>query len=846
MRRFTPNTEYSIDYIVTRVASSFDDSFYGTEYPDVTIPEGERIWHFCETGWLEGRNPSPFFDTVSYITTHVDVSSINMNPLFHYVVQGRREGREVSPSISPSVRSRLLFGETVVDWVSLIRPHVDASYYSGQLPSGLEEIIDLAAHFAFTGWRVGLSPSREMRLSELRRLYPAACAAMVNPLIAHIRNGMPATKDNLPQQTMDAVSRNAEASPEQGEGAPGSSDPLVPIPLPDDIRASFDEEFYLESNPDVAKANVDPLEHYFYTGWREGRAPSPDFDVEYYLSQNPDVAALNLEPYWHYIMIGRAEQRQTRASRRSHRTDLVEEIEVVRREFSVTFYLSTNPDVASSGVDPVEHYVYAGWREGRNPSEQFDTRYYLRANDDVRLAGINPFWHYLVAGRNEGRLPVQPGGFRREIIETALPPSERVRDWPAAEGNILGPGELQKELKLVLRAGSSVAVALSHDCYTKIVGGTQIFIADEQAAFAKKGTKYLHISPQQPRLSLAPESRTALFQVVLDGVFLGLTLLKELCSGIASIKRDGRSDVFFIVHSVLGFNELDIHSLYESAEPTRSVFWVHDYSSICEGFNLLRNDLEYCGAPPSGSLSCRVCCYGEYRMTHRARLRWLFDRCSFDVVAPSRIALEIWERASGLPRRSAKVHSHWRLLGRRSRRRVTGEVDLGKRRAVRVAFVGFPAAQKGWPIFNSLVNAFHGDDRYRFVHFGAAGARRTARCEFVQTEVSAAKRFRTVEVLSEENIDFLLVLSTWPETFSYVAHEGLAAGCYLLCLRESGNVAAVANEKGAGYVFEGVAELLEFFKGQEATSVAAAWRQKSKGYSIQQCGTTATISWDVA
>jgi hypothetical protein len=41
--------------------------------------------------------------------------------------------------------------------------------------------------------------------------------------------------------------------------------------------------------------------------------------------------------------------------------------------FHNDFYLSMNPDVALSGVNPLIHYLQYGWREGRHPSEKIKT-----------------------------------------------------------------------------------------------------------------------------------------------------------------------------------------------------------------------------------------------------------------------------------------------------------------------------------------------------------------------------------------------------------------------------------------------------------------------------------------
>jgi hypothetical protein len=66
----------------------------------------------------------------------------------------------------------------------------------------------------------------------------------------------------------------------------------------------FDSQYYLERNPDVAAAGVDPLEHFLRYGWREGRDPHPLFQVQYYLASNPDVAAEGVNPLIHYLTTG--------------------------------------------------------------------------------------------------------------------------------------------------------------------------------------------------------------------------------------------------------------------------------------------------------------------------------------------------------------------------------------------------------------------------------------------------------------------------------------------------------------------------------------------------------------
>ena len=81
-------------------------------------------------------------------------------------------------------------------------------------------------------------------------------------------------------------------------------------------------------------------------------------------------------------------------------------LEIIRASpfFDGVWYLSQNPDVALAGIDPAQHYLDFGWKEGREPSSQFSGIAYLRTHTDVRDAALNPLLHYLEFGRYEGRL----------------------------------------------------------------------------------------------------------------------------------------------------------------------------------------------------------------------------------------------------------------------------------------------------------------------------------------------------------------------------------------------------------------------------------------------------------
>ncbi len=80
------------------------------------------------------------------------------------------------------------------------------------------------------------------------------------------------------------------------------------------IRKSmfFDAHYYLQHNPDVRRADIDPLLHFIDSGWKEERNPGPAFDTHYYLASNPDVRDNQVNPLFHYLQYGQYENRLPR------------------------------------------------------------------------------------------------------------------------------------------------------------------------------------------------------------------------------------------------------------------------------------------------------------------------------------------------------------------------------------------------------------------------------------------------------------------------------------------------------------------------------------------------------
>ncbi|MDB5477238.1 MAG: glycosyl transferase, group 1 family protein, partial [Phenylobacterium sp.] len=282
--------------------------------------------------------------------------------------------------------------------------------------------------------------------------------------------------------------------------------------------------------------------------------------------------------------------------------------ELVQAEFDVRFYLRANPDVAKAGVDPIEHFLVSGWREGRDPSRAFSVSEYLDANPDVAAAGMNPLVHYLRAGRTEGRQPRQDLGFRYEVLAKLTTVEARVAEAAKASAAVHPSPAADLAKALTASRGGSLHVTFSHDDYSANLGGVQLCLQREAAAVARAGRDHLHLYPAQPWPVLRVKE-AALLGVVWNGKPVGAFPPAAIAEAVAGRGAGGG----FAIHSLLGHSVKETLALLKAAGLKTGYFWLHDFASLCAGFHLLRDDVEDCAAPPPESAACNVCIYGPWR-----------------------------------------------------------------------------------------------------------------------------------------------------------------------------------------------------------------------------------------
>jgi len=194
----------------------------------------------------------------------------------------------------------------------------------------------------------------------------------------------------------------------------------------------FDGAWFTERNPDFTAATHDALLHFHRFGWREGRWPNPYFDPTYYRSRYGARIAADTNPLLHYVERGEREGCRPvpyfdpswyRQQHEVAEDDLCLRHFLAARctgkvsaipEFDGAYYLQHNPDVADAGMDPLEHYLLQGFREGRRAGPASLGRRRNRRGTD---ADANPLLLLLAQQEGEQTRSPEPN-IAREVRRT--------------------------------------------------------------------------------------------------------------------------------------------------------------------------------------------------------------------------------------------------------------------------------------------------------------------------------------------------------------------------------------------------------------------------------------------
>lgn len=284
----------------------------------------------------------------------------------------------------------------------------------------------------------------------------------------------------------------------------------------------------------------------------------------------------------------------------------------------------------------------------------------------------------------------------------------------------------------------------------------------------------------------------------------GCNYSTEINNIYSLILQELRIDIIHI-HSMLfhTFDFLDI--AIQDLLPI--VVTVHDFYFICPTFHLVDRDGRFCGTCATGKENS-VCIEGHpYLSGEKFDGKDLYDmRFNFKkyidkiscFIFPSYSTAKILKDFYQIPNSKCKVLYHPSLLKNvsNSPRRVS------QSKVMRVGLLGSALMHKGSKEIYELIIELKSNDSIKFFHYGKGFL-------FDISEVPPSNlyergsysRSNIQSLLREDQIDLVLLVSTWPETFCYTLSEAVLSGIPV-AVSNQGALAERAKLLNVGYVLD--------------------------------------------
>ena len=348
------------DYSCISSSSYFDGEWYRSIYDlddDVDVVD-----HYLNVGYAKWYNPGPDFSTSEYLNINNDVEILNMNPLIHYELYGKKESRKTHFSAEEKQSRYQCISDS---------PLFDKEWYENNydIPADMDSV----SHYLDIGFAKGYDPSPDFSTSEYYKTNP--------DVIKHGRNALLHYElYELKEKRMIKYSERVERDYSCISGS-----------------SYFDGEWYRDIYD--LDDDVDVVDHYLNVGYAKWYNPGPDFNTFEYLESNKEVKRWRMNPLLHYELYGRKENRQTHFptdQKQSHYSSILNSPLFDKEWYENTYDIPKN-------MGPVDHYLDIGYAKGYDPSPDFSTAEYYEVNPDVIDYGMNALLHYELFGRSEGR-----------------------------------------------------------------------------------------------------------------------------------------------------------------------------------------------------------------------------------------------------------------------------------------------------------------------------------------------------------------------------------------------------------------------------------------------------------
>lgn len=338
--------------------------------------------------------------------------------------------------------------------------------------------------------------------------------------------------------------------------------------------------------------------------------------------------------------------------------------------------------------------------------------------------------------------------------------------------------------------------------YKNTIGGVAKVVATHQEMFNKAGVSYICIFPFNIS-NRKHKKNNRYWGVIVDGELEQVCSTEQVINFLFDLGNRGIMCECIHVHHLLYVNIEELSAIIRSLS-AYVFFYIHDYYTICMSTKLICDDGCLCERDFLDNEKCHSCRYYSESIVFRSRfvsfVAEFKNRISF--IAPSD-ACKKWFLKQYKEYEDKIIVVYHQTL--------EGEYKIPERtnNRIKVGYVGVPIAAKGWEQFKKLYYDYQENQKLEFVYFSSlidtSVDIRHVQVNF-QESLSAMQ-----DALRREHVDYVILWSVWPETYSYTYYESYCAGCCVITNPSSGNMADQVCKMKTGLVLR-EEELFSFFK----------------------------------
>lgn len=345
-------------------------------------------------------------------------------------------------------------------------------------------------------------------------------------------------------------------------------------------------------------------------------------------------------------------------------------------------------------------------------------------------------------------------------------------------------------------------LSISYGNYLIQNGGTDKVIREHCKIFNRVNTNYLFAFPiQQKKKVGVKEISLHFWGLNLDQHLVGLFTFNNLIKVLNNYQTENKCKAIFIHHTwrveeneIKKFLRLNKSPIY---------FYLHDFHMICDNNNFMDRVDHFCGYGVN-TFDCSDKCKDysascQNKMLFKHIMEENKDRIC--CVAPSENTKHIFVSTFPTYKNKFKCIEHQKPIQYRY-------LEPHREGRLRIAFIGAQNNIKGWGDFKALVKNLEKNDTDLY-YFGTGEDILTG-VKSVRVSVREQGDTAMQEALQANKIDVVLLLSCWPETYSYTFYESLSAGCFVIAYECSGNIVDQVKQKKCGRIFKSFQELKHY------------------------------------